>query len=123
MPVEVESSGQIEEFLGVLKRRLWVIVLPAALSTAIGVCFSVLVPKKYVVETRVLVRNTIEGADGGAIGGANSAREAQVAREDIRADPRIRAVVSPARYSAAERPARSSTSAVACASADTSAPP
>ena len=94
MAVEVESSGQIEEFLGVLKRRMWVIVLPAALSTAIGVCFSVLVPKKYVVETRVLVRNTLAGADGIAIGGGNSARQAQVAPQDIRADPRIRGVLT-----------------------------
>ncbi|TDJ73049.1 MAG: hypothetical protein E2O39_05790 [Planctomycetota bacterium] len=94
MAVEVESSGQIEEFLGVLKRRMWMIVLPAALSTAIGVCFSVLVPKKYVVETHVIVRNTLAGADGRAVGGGNSAREAQVAKQDIRAYKRIRGVLT-----------------------------
>jgi len=40
------------------------------------------------------VRNTLAGADGRAVGGGNSAREAQVAKQDIRAYKRIRGVLT-----------------------------
>ena len=47
MAVEVESGGQVEEFLRILRRRAWWILLPASLCIAIGTCYSVIVPKKY----------------------------------------------------------------------------
>ena len=50
---DVGSSGQIQEFLRVLRRRRWQIVMPAIFVLAFGTVFAVLVPKQYVISTRV----------------------------------------------------------------------
>ena len=50
---DVASSGQLHEFLRVLRRRRWQIVMPAIFVLALGTVFAVLVPKKYVITTRV----------------------------------------------------------------------
>lgn len=97
MPVEVESTSQIEEFRKVLRKRLWWILLPASVCVALGVCFAIVVPKKYVTKTRVMVRNTLPG-DAPGRGGSNSAREAQVAGHQIRSPARISAVLQELRW-------------------------
>ena len=51
--VDVASSGQLHEFLRVLRRRRWQIVMPAIFVLALGTVFAVVVPKKYVITTRV----------------------------------------------------------------------
>lgn len=95
MPVEVESTSQIDEFQKVLRRKIWWIVLPAAVFITIGTSFAVIVPKKYVTRTRVMVRNT---TDDDGRGGANGAREAQVASHQIRSPARIAAVLQDLRW-------------------------
>lgn len=50
---DVASSGQLHEFLRVLRRRRWQIVMPAIFVLALGTVFAVLVPKQYVIMTRV----------------------------------------------------------------------
>ena len=97
MPVEVESSSQIEEFQKVLFKRLWWILLPAVVCVAVGVSFAIIVPKKFVTKTRVMVRNTLPG-DAPGRGGANSAREAQVASHQIRSPARISSVLQELRW-------------------------
>ncbi|MBL8860663.1 MAG: hypothetical protein JNK02_01510 [Planctomycetes bacterium] len=56
MAVEVETRGQLQEFLGLIARRRWQVILPAALVLSLGVFFAVVVPKRYVVKTQVELR-------------------------------------------------------------------
>jgi len=56
--VEPSSRGQVFEFLRVLRRRYWQIVLPALFVLTVGSAFAVIVPKKYVVDTRIEIRET-----------------------------------------------------------------
>ena len=89
MAVEVEGGGQVEEFLGVLGRKLHVILGPFFLVLTLGVCFSVIVPKKFVTETRVMVRNTI--ADRSGI--SSTSDEAKLASHQIKARARVEKVL------------------------------
>ena len=90
------SSGQIQEFLRVLRRRRWQIVMPAIYVLALGTVFAVLVPKKYVITTQV---ELLEGVPGGAESGlktrAGSAvqREVQNVAQHLNNYSRIEAVV------------------------------
>lgn len=61
MVVEVEARGQVEEFLDVLGRRRWQIVIPAAFVLAFGIAFATIVPKKIVVSTRVELKESFVG--------------------------------------------------------------
>ncbi len=47
------EAGQIQEFLDIFKKRRWQVILPALFVLGLGSVFAVIVPKKYVVETRV----------------------------------------------------------------------
>jgi uncharacterized protein involved in exopolysaccharide biosynthesis len=54
--VEVETRGQLQEFLGLLSRRRWQVLLPVAVVLSLGTFFAVVVPKKYVVKTQIELR-------------------------------------------------------------------
>jgi capsular polysaccharide biosynthesis protein len=56
MAGDPQSLGQVQEFLLVLRRRRWQIVLPALFILTLGSVFAVIVPKKYIVTTEVEVR-------------------------------------------------------------------
>lgn len=58
MSVEVTPSGQIQEFVSVLKRRRWQILLPALFVLLLGTVFAVIVPKKYVIKTGIEMRES-----------------------------------------------------------------
>lgn len=69
MAVEIESSGQIGDFLNVLRKRRMQVVMITLTVVTFGTVFAVIVPKKYVVETTVelldqtgQVRNPAEAA-------------------------------------------------------------
>jgi uncharacterized protein involved in exopolysaccharide biosynthesis len=47
------EMGQIQDFLLVFKRRIWQVIIPALFVLAGGIVFAVIVPKKYIVTTRV----------------------------------------------------------------------
>jgi len=56
--------GQIQDFVLVFKRRLWQVILPALFVLAGGIVFAVIVPKKYVVTTRIeLLQPTVHVGD------------------------------------------------------------
>jgi len=62
VPIEPTAQSQLGDFLRLLRRRRWQIVLPAAFVLTLGSAFAVVVPKKYVVETRIEIRETrVEG--------------------------------------------------------------
>lgn len=92
MAVEIEASGQVDEFLRILRRRIWWIVVPTALIGSIGIFFAVIVPKKYVSNAEVMVRNL--DASTGAFGQNVSAVEGQVATFNIRSHARIDSVLN-----------------------------
>ncbi len=89
MPVEVESSGQVSEFLRVLRRRSGLILVPFAVLTILGVAFAVIVPKKYVARTRIMVHD-IPGAGKTSSEGRE---QGKVATHLIRSPRRIQAVI------------------------------
>ena len=81
MAVEVEAAGQVDEFLRVLRRRIWWIIIPVALIGSLGTFFAVVVPKKFVVRTKVMVRDGDEQT--GTLGQRASAIEGAVAKINI----------------------------------------
>ena len=56
MAVQIETQGQLSEFLEVLGRRRWLVILPAAIVITLGIAVAVLIPKKYLVKTQVELR-------------------------------------------------------------------
>ncbi len=83
MAVEVETRGQVQEFLGLLSRRRWQILLPLFVILSLGVFFAVIVPKKYVVKTQIELR---------PVGVSVSAKEAANAQFQIKSRERIKKV-------------------------------
>lgn len=84
MAVQVETQSQLQDFLGVLRRRKWQILLPAAFVIALGSAFAVVVPKKYVVKTQVELR---------PVGVSVSSKDGANATFQIRARERVKKVV------------------------------
>ncbi|MCP3920331.1 MAG: hypothetical protein GY711_32800 [bacterium] len=97
MAVEVESTSQVEEFLRVLKKRVWWIIIPFVLISTLGAAFAVIVPKKYVAMTRVMVRDEEDGEQSMSYA-ARQSQEGKVAKHVIRAPRRIRAVLAELRW-------------------------
>ena len=88
-------GGQIQEFLLVLKRRRWQIVLPALFVFVFGTAFAVIIPKKYIVDTKILVKDSRNPFDDGFKGRNQSAtgREIENVEEHIIHYSRIRRIV------------------------------
>jgi uncharacterized protein involved in exopolysaccharide biosynthesis len=75
--------GQIQDFLLVFKRRIWQVVIPALFVLALGVLFAVIVPKKYVVDTRIELFQAARGVD-------ENPEEAATLREIINAEYHVK---------------------------------
>lgn len=94
MAVEIEATGQLQEFLEILRKRKWQVLLPAAFILSVGTAFAVLVPKKYRVETQVELRATaVEDLEGQSSPLWSQVREAQNAALHIKAPNRVRRVI------------------------------
>jgi uncharacterized protein involved in exopolysaccharide biosynthesis len=81
--VQVETQGQLQEFLGILKRRKWQVILPAAVVLSLGIFVAVVIPKKYVVKTQIELR---------PVGVSISSKEAANAPFQIKSLSRIKKV-------------------------------
>ena len=92
MAIEVEAAGQIDEFIRVLKQRIWWILVPLSVIGSLGVFYAVVVPKKYVSRCDIMVRNL--GEQAGEFGQNAAAIEGQVAAWSIRSDARIDSVLN-----------------------------
>ncbi len=90
MPVEVESSGQVAELLRVLRRRSAWILIPFAIISTLGIAFAIVVPKKYVAKTRVMVREVVNRDGQRMVGGREGGK---VATYLIRSPSRIEGVI------------------------------
>ena len=80
MAVQIETQGQLAEFLEILSRRRWQLLLPALLILTLGASLAVFIPKKFLVVTQVEVRPVNVGSTG---------KEAENAPNQIRAYERI----------------------------------
>ncbi len=80
----IETRGQLQEFLEILSRRRWQILLPAAFVIVLGVAFAVIVPKKYLVRTQVELR---------PVGVSVSSKDGANAPFQLRARERLNKVV------------------------------
>ncbi len=58
MAATSRPQGQLQEFLAILSRRRWQVLLPAAFVITGGIVFAVIAPRKYTVTTRVELRET-----------------------------------------------------------------
>ena len=71
MAFQEQQSGSTQEFLEVLSRRKWQIILPTLLILSLGIAWAEFVPRKYEVQTIVELRSTglveNEGTDGKAM--------------------------------------------------------
>jgi len=97
MAVEVEASGQVDEFLRVLRKRIWWIVVPFVLIGSLGCFFAVVVPKKFVSETEIMVRDP--GSTTELVRARGGPSEGKVAPFTIKADARIREVLASLNWS------------------------
>lgn len=84
MAVQIETRGQLQDFLDVLRRRKWQVLLPALFVIAFGAAFAVIVPKKYVVKTQVELR---------PVSVSVSSKDGANATFQIRARERVKKVV------------------------------
>ena len=91
MAIEVEAAGQVDEFIRVLKRRIWWIVVPLCVIGSLGTFYAVIVPKKYVSECKVIIRDL--GDDAGEFGRNTAETEGQVAKEELTSETRIEKVL------------------------------
>jgi uncharacterized protein involved in exopolysaccharide biosynthesis len=82
--VQIESRGQIQDFLDVLRRRAWQIVVPAIFVITIGSCLAVIIPRKFLAKTQIEVRQS---------GPTLVGKEGQNASFQITAPERIKSVI------------------------------
>lgn len=90
MAVEVENTSQLDEFLRVLKRRFWWILVPAVLISTIGVIYAIVVPKKFVARAQVIV---YDRPGQRTLGGGTLATEGKVAGVKIKSPQRVKSVL------------------------------
>ncbi|MBL4769750.1 MAG: hypothetical protein JKY61_01060 [Planctomycetes bacterium] len=91
MAVEVENTSQAEELLRVLKRRLWLILIPAGIIAILGVSYAIVVPKKYVAKAQVMVHDRVATMVRGS---ASMTAEGRVAPHKLKAPQLVKSVLS-----------------------------
>ena len=98
MAVQVEAPGQVQEFLEILKRRKWQILLPAGFVLSLGGAFAVIVPKKYLTTTQVELRELLLDADQRLAARAQTQGVAENAPQQIKSMRRITEVLDDLRW-------------------------
>jgi uncharacterized protein involved in exopolysaccharide biosynthesis len=93
MPVEVESTSQLEDVVRIVRKRIGWLLVPLGLCLALGTSFAFLVPKKFVSREAVMVRDV-----GGRDSQGGSSTGGQVASHVIRAPKRVKAVIESLRW-------------------------
>ena len=95
MALQNETQGQLQEFLELLNRRRWQVILPALFLVALGLAIAVIVPRKYKVSTRIEVKDLqiVNELPGRAAGSATVQEELLGAHNHIRHYNRVREIV------------------------------
>ena len=56
--LDPQAQAQIQDFIHVLKKRKWLMLMPCLFFLTLGSAFAIIVPKKYVVETKIEIKPT-----------------------------------------------------------------
>ena len=80
-------ENQVQDFLNVLRQRRWQILLPALFTLSLGIAFAAIVPKKFLVNTRIELRESQLGEESA------TEREAIVAEMHIKHFIRVKSVI------------------------------
>jgi len=93
MPIESESQGQIQEFVEILKRRRFQILIPSLLVFTLGCAVAVLYPRKFEVSTTIEIKPM--RIEDNVVGSHEAAAQAEIvnAAHHIKHYQRIRAVL------------------------------
>jgi succinoglycan biosynthesis transport protein ExoP len=93
MAPQIEGPGQLQEFLDILTRRRWQLLLPALVLLTLGIAFAVVVPKKYQVRTQVELRELFLDEEARGAAREQAFGVAENAPEQIRSPKRIQEVL------------------------------
>lgn len=102
MALQVDSQDQLTEFLGVLSRRRWQIIVPALYVIVLGGVFAVFVPKKYVAEMQInLLEARVDDRDSTnrSLEQTATQREIENAEYQVKAHDRVRRVIDELNWS------------------------
>ncbi len=90
-----ENTGQVEEFLTILKKRKWQIALPAVFVLALSIVLALIIPGKYMIESKFeLHRVRIALGDESDFGTDSSInREGANAVDHLKSFERVRRVI------------------------------
>jgi uncharacterized protein involved in exopolysaccharide biosynthesis len=89
----VQGGNQIQDFLDILRRRAWQIVLPALVGVALGNAVATLVPRRYKTMTQLELRETNMPATGEGKVAQGLMRDVATAEFHIKATENVRRVI------------------------------
>ncbi|MFT5830360.1 MAG: hypothetical protein ACI9D0_000945, partial [Bacteroidia bacterium] len=95
MAIAIESQGQVAELLGILKRRKWQLILPLLFGLALGTAVAVFVPKKFLINTTLELRERSAATDAGTAAGVSPTTTDEIANatHHIRHYNRIKGII------------------------------
>ncbi len=85
-----ESAGQVEEFLQILRKRRWQVLVPTALVFCLSLAVAVIIPQKYHAEGEIEIRHY---ELGNRVGATSEALELGNADTQVVAVERVRMVL------------------------------
>ena len=89
MAGQIDPPGQFQEFLDILKRRRWQVILPALFVVSLGICIATIIPRKFRVGTEIELRALTLEEDGGKAARSRTMGVAEDAPQQIRSMKRI----------------------------------
>jgi uncharacterized protein involved in exopolysaccharide biosynthesis len=94
-----QTTGQLQDFLAILKRRAWQIVIPCALGISIGTFMASVMPRSFSVQTQLEVHEVTPPIGGRGFEATSISREIANAGAMVRAPERVRSVVEKQEWS------------------------
>lgn len=89
----MQGSNQIQDFLDIVRRRAWQIVLPALVGLALGNAVATLVPRRYSTSTQLELRETSLPSAGEGMVAQTLMKDVESAAIHIKAVDRVRRVI------------------------------
>lgn len=93
MAIQDQGQGQLQELLGVVKRRAWQIVVPVAFMLVLGFCIARLMPRKYLTTTGIELRETTLPIGGEGYDAKSLQRDISSTAWQVKQVERVRRVV------------------------------
>ena len=93
MPAHARTQSQLEEVLSLVKRRVWQVLTPAVLTSAVGVMLATLLPRQYRTETRLELAETPLPLQEAGVENTGFREEVFAAPYQIRSFERVRRVL------------------------------